>query len=413
MEAAYQWLNTLLTNNKNDFSQFPDIKWVNPYMAEAYQQQRAALLQELDRQPLFKDTKPYHGHISKGCRICGAGKWSCLFITNQCNANCFYCPAPQQNDELPSTQGLDFSNPGDYAAYINHFRFEGVSFSGGEPLLYFERTLQYLKTLRQQCDPDLYIWMYTNGMLADAAKLQALAAEHLNEIRFDIGATGFGLDKVRLAKGIIPVVTIEIPSVPEEKDRIIALLPRMLEAGVTNLNLHHLRLTKHNAAKLVKRGYHILSAERPLVIESEMAALEIIQAAQKAGLDIGINYCSFHFKNRFQKAGYRRMLAQTIVPGACITENGYIREYDGHAITYKRISLSKIAAGASDDGKLEIGGIPYSYTITRLFAEDKLSLSNKKMIDALLEHQPQGPPADPLLFQIWQYEYIESGLRDF
>ncbi len=75
--------------------------------------------------------------------------------------------------------------------------------------------------------------MYTNGILADETKLKALADENLNEIRFDIGATGFSLDKVKLAKGIIPNITIEIPSIPEEKDRIIAMLPQMIEAGVT------------------------------------------------------------------------------------------------------------------------------------------------------------------------------------
>ena len=250
----------MLAENKNKFSQFSEIKWLSNYEAEHYQNKRAQLLDQLKHQPLFKASKPFLNHISKGCEICGSGKWSCLFITNKCNANCFYCPAPQTKDELPSTQDLDFENPEDYADYINYFGFKGVSFSGGEPLLYFKRTLEFLKTLRKKCSPDLYIWMYTNGKLADREKLQALAAENLNEIRFDIGASRFSLEHVKLAKGIIPTITIEIPSIPEEKRRIIAMIPQMIEAGVTNLNLHHLRLTQHNAGKLTKRGYHILSA---------------------------------------------------------------------------------------------------------------------------------------------------------
>lgn len=76
------------------------------------------------------------------------------------------------------------------------------------------------------------------------------------------------------------------------------MLPHMTESGVTNLNLDHLRLTKHNAAKLIKKGYDILNAKRPLVAESEIAALVTIKEAQKAGLNIGVNYCSFHYKNR-------------------------------------------------------------------------------------------------------------------
>jgi pyruvate formate-lyase activating enzyme-like uncharacterized protein len=413
MEAKYNWLNSLLTKNKNEFAHFPDLKWMNPYSVDDLINKRNSLLDQLTDNPLFKETKPYLNHISKGCQICGSGKWSCLFITNKCNANCFYCPAPQEQDEKPSTQGLDFENPHDYAEYINHFGFEGVSFSGGEPLLYFDRTLEYLKVLRQRCNPNLYIWLYTNGILADKSKLQALANENLNEIRFDIGATGFSLDKVKLAKGIIPVITIEIPSIPEEKEKIISLLPQMIEAGVTNLNLHHLRLTQHNVSKLIKKNYNIISSERPLVAESEMAALDIIIKAQKLGLEIGINYCSFHFKNRFQKAGFRRMVIQKIFPKAEITKNGYLREYIGHTITYKSVKLFNQTNAVPNEMSIEIEGKRYAYQVFSTLNEKNLSGAYQKQIDTLLKKEPENPPIDSLLFKIWQMEYIESGLRDY
>ena len=63
--------------------------------------------------------------------------------------------------------------------------------------------------------------MYTNGILADVSKFRKLAAAGLNEIRFDIGATTYGLDKVKLAKGILPNVTIEIPAVPEQRNNFV------------------------------------------------------------------------------------------------------------------------------------------------------------------------------------------------
>ena len=413
MEAKYLWMNSLVTKTKNEFSQYPELQWLNPHMAKDSEDYRTRLLQTFKNVPLFKDTKPYLNHISKGCQICGSGKWSCLFITNKCNANCFYCPAPQKNDELPSTQGIDFDNPYDYANYINHFGFEGVSFSGGEPLLYFDRTLEYLKVLRQKCNPNLYIWMYTNGLLGDESKLRALAKENLNEIRFDIGATEYNLNKVKIAKGIIPVITIEIPCVPEEKDRIIQMLPKMVEAGVSNLNLHHLRLTHHNVNKLIERNYHILCDERPLVVESELAALEIIYEAQKCGLETGINYCSFHFKNRFQKAGYRRIISRKIFPDAIITENGYIREYSGDAITYKTIRLFRLQPGTTGDITININGANYLCQLLTIFTENKLTAEQQLQINTIMENEPTEPPSDLLLFKIWQLEYIERSLREY
>ncbi|MBN1951708.1 MAG: radical SAM protein [Bacteroidales bacterium] len=413
MEAIYDWLNSLLNKNKAEFSQLPGINWANSYAADEYQNKRDALMKGVGDSLLFKATKPFYRHISKGCEICGSGKWSCLFITNNCNAGCFYCPAPQLNDEQPSTQGLEFNDPADYADYLNHFGFEGASFSGGEPLLYFDRTHQYLKTIRQKCRSDLYVWMYTNGILAKQQNLKALADASLDEIRFDIGATGFSLDKVRLAKGIIPNITIEIPSVPEEKDRLISLLPQMIRAGVTNLNLHHLRMTQHNARHLIKRGYTMIGAERPLVMESEMAALEIMASAKEMGLSIGINYCSFHFKNRFQKAGYRTIVANRIAPGSTITNNGYLREYDGDSISYQMIKLFNQPDKLPGALPVDVEGKKYFYSLIRVFSKNNLSAEYQNQINKLLENEPDVPPGDPLLFKIWQYEYIETGLRFF
>lgn len=413
MEAKYSWLNSLLNQNRSDFARWPELKWANDYNVSNYQDNRTSLIQNAGMNLLFNDTKPYLSHISKGCEICGGGKWSCLFITNKCNAGCFYCPAPQLADETPSTQGINFNDPEDYAAYINYFRFQGASFSGGEPLLYFDRTLSYLKALRKRCASNLYIWMYSNGILASRENLQTLANENLDEIRFDIGATGFSLDKVKLAKGIIPNITIEIPAIPEAKDRLIALMPAMIEAGVTNLNLHHLRLTLHNADQLVKRPYTIMSAEKPLVLESELAALEIIQEAKKQNLDLGINYCSFHFKNRFQKAGFRGIITRKLFPGAILTKNGYIREFKGSSLCYKTVKISNNTPGEVKEPMVDIEGSSYGIIISTVFHEKGLSVDEQAAINELLQNEPGSPPSDPLMFRIWQLEYIEKGLRDY
>jgi len=414
MEALYLWLNTLVNKNKTDFTGWDGIQWLHPYNSSEAQAVRDKLLAENEGRELFKGTKPFYKQISKGCTTCGAGNWSCLFITGKCNAGCFYCPAPQQMDEAPSSQGLTFNTPLEYANYVRFFNFKGVSFSGGEPLLFFERTLDYLNAVRKTCHPDIYIWMYTNGILANKEKLQKLADAGLDEIRFDIGATNFSLDKVKLAKGIISNITIEIPAVPEEKERLIKLLPAMEKAGVTNLNLHQLRLTKHNVKHLSKRKYTYINAEKPLVLESELAALEIIKAAQEVELGMGVNYCAFHYKNRFQKAGFRRILAQTIAtPGGDLSENGYLRVRTHNAISYKTIRFTDVPPTDTTWNTLPVGDKVYFYKTETVFKAENLSSINEQDIDNLLLRYPKQVPTDPLLFRIWQLEYIEKGLREY
>ncbi len=412
MEPYYKWLNSLVNESKNNFAQWDSLKWLNSYSAREAQEKRDALLEKLNGNRLFKDTKPYYNRISDGCKLCGLGEWSCLFITGKCNAGCFYCPTSQLADHVPATQNFSFDNAQAYAEYIKHFGFKGVSFSGGEPLLYFERTLEYLKQVRKKCRPDTYIWMYTNGILAETSKFRKLAAAGLNEIRFDIGATAYSLEKVKMAKGIIPNITIEIPAVPEQKEKLMQLLPGMIAAGVTNLNLHQLRLTKHNVKNLSKHDYKYIPAEQPIVLESELAALEILNYAHNRNFDIGINYCSFHFKNRFQKAGFRRKIAGGLAgPDEMLTKNGFVREFNDHSIAYRSIRIQDQPGGMRQTESFSLSGKDYFHFREQVMKATQLNDEQQKEVEALLKAEPAEIPDDPLLFQIWQLEYLEKGLR--
>lgn len=410
MEAFDVYLNNLVNKNKNSRFGSSPVKWLNEYADYELTDSRNSLVDNKLNSWLFENTKPYYNHVSPGCKICGEGKWSCLFVTNKCNANCFYCPAAQLNDEVPGTQGFDFGRAEDYAQYVKYFGFKGVAFSGGEPLLYFDRTLEYLKQVRKIASPDVYIWMYTNGIMADKDKMHQLADNGLDEIRFDIGADGYKLEKIKLAKSVIPAITVEIPAVPEEYEKIIRLLPEMADAGVTNLNLHQLRLTEYNAARLLKHNYTYIPAERPVVLESEIAALKILSYARENSLPIGINYCSFFFKNRFQKAGFRKQIALAMgVLSENITQNGYVRIMDGNMLLYKTYILKETDfPGAS---KFLAGEKPYFAKQENAINPIDLNSENRDCINGLINFKSHGIPADDFLFGIWQMEYIEKGLR--
>jgi len=412
MNAYHNYLNELINKNKLEFSSNNELNWVNPYTIGVHQQKRDALCE--NKTWLFKNTKPYYQNISPGCQICGEGKWSCLFITNQCNANCFYCPTSQDNDAQPSTQNLTFNSPTAYAEYISFFNFKGVSFSGGEPFLYFERTLSYIKALREICSPDLYIWVYTNGILVDDSKLKKLADSGLNEIRFDIGATNYNIKNLKTASKFIPIVTVEIPAVPEEKETIISLIPELIQSGVAHINLHQMRLTAYNFSKLVKKSYTYIPAERPLVLESEICALEILQYVYDNNLSIGINYCSFHFKNRFQKAGYRRMILKKILTkNEIITENGFVRVLSADALHYDRIILSDFTENTLEINELIIKDKKYG--ISRVAATQTWKLDAEALItiNKQINNIETAIPNEDRAFEIWQHEQIENGLRDY
>jgi uncharacterized protein len=276
--------------------------------------------------PGYNNSKIDSKNISPGCRICAEGTWSCLFISNKCNCRCFYCPSTQENEDYPTTNTIPFPIVNDYLKYIERFGFKGVSISGGEPLLTPEKTLKYIKAVRQYFGDSIYLWLYTNGTLLTDTLASELAEAGINEIRFDIGATDYSLEKLKKAINKIETVTVEIPALPDDFELMKRKIEDLTALGVKHLNLHQLRLTPFNFKKLVKKNYTFLHGEKITVLESELTALRLLEYTLDNSVNLPINYCSFAYKNRFQRTAARKRNAEPLIKDfEELTESGYIR----------------------------------------------------------------------------------------
>ncbi len=305
------------------------LKWVTDEESQKAEIRRETILNALSSEEIhreFNQTKLYSHKLSPGCLCCGQGQWSCLFINSLCNARCFYCPSEQKEKGEPTTNTLQFSNPNDYADYVEKFKIKGVSISGGEPFMTFDRTLLYLSKVKKKFGKNIYFWLYTNGILADPEKLRRLEEAGLDEIRFDITANRYNLEKVKSAVGIIKTVTVEIPAIPEDLDILKTVVSKLKDAGVNFLNLHQLRCSPHNAGSLIQRGYSFLHGPKVTVLESELTALEVMKYSLENDIGLPVNYCSFIYKNQYQAAGIRKRGAAFVCkPFEEITEPGLIR----------------------------------------------------------------------------------------
>ena len=364
------------------------LKWLDNSGKKHAEMTRAALLAELFGlvQPGYLGTKLDCNNLSAGCRACGDGQWSCLFINGKCNCRCFYCPTEQNRIGVPTTQRVQFPRADAYADYVEKFQFRGVGISGGEPLLSFDTSLKYIAAVRKRLKDQAHIWLYTNGTLSNPTLLARLRDAGLDEIRFDIGATGYRLEKVRQAVGIIPVVTVEIPAIPEDYPLLKELAGQMADAGISHLNLHQLRLTPHNLENLRNRPYTFLHGEKVTVLESELAALRLLKHCFEAGIHLPINYCSFHYKRSFQQAAVRKKCAPFVIkPHENLTGKGFIRSL---YLTGNAGALAKQAHcfSALDDaaGKFVLSG-------NRLYLSASLTdaVSNPELKTRLLYFEPR------------------------
>lgn len=351
MALSLQQKNKFIEGNKQEFGDryerllFPD----KGTQLEA-DKRRQHLLHDLAESVSIGclDTKFDMENLSPGCRICIEGQWSCLFINGKCNGSCFYCPTSQNEVGQPTTNTVSFSEAKEYVAYLQRFGFRGASISGGEPLLTLDKSVSFIRSVKKQFGEDIHVWLYTNGILATTECMKRLAGAGLDEIRFDIGATGYSLRQLQNAVGIIPTITVEIPAVPDECERMKNLLPTLYDCGVQHLNLHQLRLTPYNFEKVVARGYRFLHGKKVTVLDSELTALELLLHGKRNNINLPINYCSFPYKDRFQAQAARRRNGSFILKSyESLTENGFIRTL---ILTGNREVLSQHLAAFNTNG---------------------------------------------------------------
>ncbi|MBF0117774.1 MAG: radical SAM protein [Desulfobacterales bacterium] len=337
-------IEEIIKLNRLEYSEhYSSLNLISYEQAKSASQYRESIISSLpdDVTFEFKNTKLCYGNLSPGCILCSEGLWSCLFINNICNASCFYCPDSQKLKSEPTTNGISFSNPKDFIDFIEKFKIKGVGLSGGEPFMTFDRTINFIEKIKNRYADSIYLWIYTNGILASKEKLERLKKAGIDEIRFDITANAYNTDKLEIATRIIGRVTVEIPAIPEDEEELKATVHKLNEMGVNHLNLHQLRLTPYNYKNLIKRPYTFLHGVKVTVLESELLALKILQYASQNKLKLPINYCSFVYKNRFQGAGARKRHAFYLLkPNEEITESGFIKDSQNYFLPLLLSSIS-------------------------------------------------------------------------
>jgi uncharacterized protein len=267
--------------------------------------------------------------LSKGCQLCQQGKWLCIFLTYQCQTNCHFCPAPAKNDKIRSAFG---NRKETILHYLATNDFEGISYSGGDPFCVFERLLAWQQFFKKHL-PDRYYWVYTNGLSVDEHKLRVLARSGVDEIRFNIAATGYLSDtiweKIKIARQAFKFVAIEIPSIPEDRNKLIKALERMNSVGIDYLNLHdYIRVEQDEEYPEEMSERFILNASLPVEysLQSRENTESIIDMAGR--FDFAVNACTMQKKEE-QMIARRKMMAKIFSDPQFdeLTPEGYVINY--------------------------------------------------------------------------------------
>ncbi len=279
-----------------------------------------------------------------GCRYCDRGAKMVLYITGICSQTCFYCPLSEQR------KGKDviFANERpvegqDWLVQIideaRRMRALGTGITGGDPMLFPERTEAVIRGLKGEFGKGHHIHLYTSGPF-DPALIPRMAGAGLDEIRFhppigmwkelsdDPPASDLALfyaDCIQEARTSGLSTGMEIPAVPDItgtdlSEGLEAVLDLAERCRLDFVNLNELEASHTNAPQLNAKGYE-LEGDSMAVAGSRELALRAMRAHK--GVGPVIHFCSSVYKDSVQ---LRNRLKRTAVnvkrPYEVITDDG-------------------------------------------------------------------------------------------
>jgi pyruvate formate-lyase activating enzyme-like uncharacterized protein len=253
------------------------------------------------------------GTLPQGCALCTEGSKMVLFVTGLCESSCYYCPLSQEKSgqDVVFADEVLVTDDSDILLEAQAIRSEGAGISGGDPLCDLERTLRYMKLLKETYGPSFHLHLYTSQTDISEEVLIKLRDAGLDEIRFHPQTSDWS--GIQRAVDLGMTVGLEVPAIPRKQDDLKKLASRAEELGVSFLNINELEASETNFEKLVSMGMRLTSLESSSIEGSASAAREVLEWSREGLQYLSVHFCSARFKDSVQmRRRLERRLEQTI-----------------------------------------------------------------------------------------------------
>lgn len=259
---------------------------------------------------------PYYswkiGMLAKGCQECVKGNKLVLFVTGVCSKHCFFCPISDQKwmkDDVYANE-WKIRTDKDLIEEAKLTEATGAGITGGDPLARLEKTMKYIKLLKNKFGKNFHIHLYTPLELVTSEKLKKLYNAGLDEIRFHPNLDNKKFwDNIRFAKKFNWSVGIEIPAIPGY-EKITKVLVDFAARDIDFLNINELEMSDTNSNKLLEKGFVTKNSLSYGVKGSEELALRIMEYAQ--GKIKNVHYCTCTLKDKVQMSNRIKKRAKNV-----------------------------------------------------------------------------------------------------
>lgn len=235
----------------------------------------------------------------KGCRSCLLGTGlSAVRRTNRCNLRCPFCYdygemelQPPIGDGYWEIGGTRYREDDlDLLLSVDHPP-TGIAYVYLEPFMEIEK---YYGVIRRFHKAGVYQHLYTNGTLATEDNLRALGEAGLDELRFNLGASGCAdsvIEAIGIAKKYIPMVGIETPMTPELYDAFLRKQDAILATGLDFINCAELHLNPNNLENYFGENLYLYRQGYLSPIWSHELTLKLMRRAAEEKWPVAVHDC--------------------------------------------------------------------------------------------------------------------------
>ncbi|MBI4980951.1 radical SAM protein [Candidatus Woesearchaeota archaeon] len=251
---------------------------------------------------------PYHpfnlGELPPGCQYCVRGEKLVLFVTGVCPRTCYFCPVSDQKfqQDVIYANERKVESADDILKEAHLMDAKGAGITGGDPLSKLDRTIEYIKLLKEKFGKGFHIHLYTSLNLATEENLGKLWAAGLDELRFHLELESKQFwERLALARKFSWKIGVEIPLIPTKEKETFAVL-EFVKDKVDFLNLNELEVADNSQSKLEEMMFHTKDELSYAIKGSLELGLKVLEFAQKENYVLPIHVCTAKLKDAVQLA---------------------------------------------------------------------------------------------------------------
>lgn len=249
--------------------------------------------------------------IPEGCKYCVRGEKLVLFVGGKCSRSCYYCSLSNSRKKCGTIEANERTcfNVGEMIEEVKESNAKGAGITGGDPLVYFDRTLKLARALKKKFGKSFHIHIYLPTNLVDKKKLKKLS-KWVDEVRFHPSFLNFGsgfenwfefdLSKILIASAFWSRenIGVEMPVIPSREEDGLDFICRIKDL-IGFVNLNELEVSETNIGRFEKENLD-LNKDTYSVVGSRDSALRILKFVEREKFDLKVHFCTALTKDRFQ-----------------------------------------------------------------------------------------------------------------